>query len=573
MNFILMWLLVSIAMADNIDIDVASDKVLLEEQVTLVVKVETDSENEPLVNVDAVNANIVGQEFRGLSTSTIYNNGNLTSKREYVYAVTLQAKALGRFGLTNISADINGKIIRHQSAWITAVNERQEAPPVLLIATASKTRVYQNEGIVVRYYVLSQVDLVSLDIKEFPKLNNFMKRYLQEQSMRERVNYEGKNYLRQLLYSVVVFPEIAKPLKIDAMKVQVSYDLDGANNPFGIRGGRISSKLLMSKSLEIEVVALPLASAPTGFTGLVGKHQFALTTNKTKVLVNEPLEFKLTVTGPGNLESLDPPEIITSPEFESFDTNSALDIANALSATKKFEYTYLPRKEIKLPAQKIPFAILNSETRLFETVEVEMPAIEVVGGIFQGTPENNEQKSEQMQESTVPRMGNEKKANIAAIPSLSGALFDKSNSDFQFWQMVNIFLTMLLLFLFGGHIYLKSKEINWHEKSFYSLQLAKIKDEGLSYAKIEELLLPFPKIDANLALKNKISLLNLARESKVNLNQLIDKLNDQYETSGKGRKDAAILIKNYWRDLKKLVASLEKWEEDKNDPFSWSWLY
>ena len=138
-----------------------------------------------------------------------------------------------------------------------------------------------------------QVDITSFDIKEFPKLNNFVKRYLQEQGNRERVSYEGKQFVRQLLYSLVLFPEKAKVLKLDPMKVNVTYDLDGERDPFGFGRGKLVTKTISSKTIDVEVLKLPFEKIPTGYTGLVGVHKFSLSINKTKVLVNEPIEIKL----------------------------------------------------------------------------------------------------------------------------------------------------------------------------------------------------------------------------------------------------------------------------------------
>lgn len=554
---------------EKIRVDINSDKVLLEEQVIATIRVETDSDQEPKINVDSVNAEIVSSNYQGVSASSVYANGELTTKKEFIYSVLLQPKSLGRAALTNITADIGGRVLKHESVWFSCVKMREEAPPVFILAVPSKTQVYQNEGILLRYYLMTQVDIASFDIKEFPKLNNFIKRYLQESASRERVAYEGKQFIRQQLYSLVLFPEKSKTLLIDSMRIQVSYDQDGNRDPFGFGGGRLVSKVISSKPIDIEVLNVPADKTPTGYTGLVGKHKFSLSVNKTKVLTNEPVEIKLKIIGTGNLEGADAPTIINDPAFETFDTNSALEIIDAANASKTFEYTYLPRRATKIPAQKIPLSFFNPESQQYETVEVDFPGIEVVGGVYQQEQAATSSTEEKSKETSVIAENSIKKPTIV-LPRYSPPIYGPSVVSANLYRIGNFILLFFALALLVK-LFLDNKELLLKiDSSIYRHKLKKIATNGISYSAMEDLLLPFPSLDSNVSLVAKVKQLNLPPESKVRLESLLENFNQRFAKNSGAAENQNVVDplktwKTYRSDLCMLVQSLESWEKNKKE--------
>lgn len=551
--------------ADKITVDLSTDKATLDEQVTMIIRVESDASVDPVLTADPVNAEILINEYQGATTSTVYMNGQLSTKREFVFAVVLKAKSLGRAGLNNIIAEIGGRNITHPAVWFSAVQEKAELPPVFLLAQPSKTQVYQNEGILVRYYLMSQVDIASFDIKEFPKLNNFVKRYLQEQGTRERVAYEGRQFIRQLLYSLVLFPEKNKLLKLDPMRVNITYDADNQRDPFGFGRGRLVTKTISSKVVDIEVLTIPAEKMPTGYTGLVGKHTFALTVNKNKVLVNEPVEIKLKITGTGNLEGVDAPAIIQDASVESFEANSNFEVIDAMNASKTFEYTYLPRKEIKIPSQKIPLSFFNSDSKQFETVEVDFPGLEVIGGAYASSaPANNSSVITSAKEESK---GNFNRVKIIDSPKYSGPIFSTQASTNKYINLINVLLLVLSMMVVMKMGYDSKHLLPWAKPSQYRKKLKVIAENGVSYAAIEDLLLTFPKPDNNLALKNKLSQLDLPKKTKENLNSLVEQLNQKYASGTKENLNTLNNEKNMWKKYKNdmclLIQALEAWDHNK----------
>lgn len=362
------------------------------EEFTVTVQLETESNSEVSLTEKPVGLEVIAKEFQGYSTSSIYQNGELTVKKAITMVYVLRALNKGRVGLTQIRATQDGKSYEHESLWLTAVDEIPRPSGALLVAEVSKTNAYVNEGILVRYYLYLRAQLASFDIKQFPKLNGFTKRYLQEQGVRERAEYQGNPYVRQLLYSAVVFPEKAGALKIDSMHVSaglIPESEDGGGGLFDLFPSRRSmvTKTLSSNPVVIQVLSQPtlpkeLAADKTVIqTGLVQDHQFQLELDKTKLLVNEPLQMRLRVQGPGNLEGLATFELLNHPDMEEFDKNAKVEVSSPVMATKTIDFTYLPRAGMQLLEQELKFTVLNPTTGQYELKPIKVPAITIEGAL------------------------------------------------------------------------------------------------------------------------------------------------------------------------------------------------
>jgi hypothetical protein len=340
----------------------------------------TDSEM-PNINFSPENLEVVGKSNQGISTRTIYANGKLTVTRELTIVYDLVAAKAGVSGLRNINVQLSQGIIRHPTLTIEIFREPQEILEVFIQADVPKKSLFLGEGVVVRYYLYSKVPVSNLDIKKYPKLNHFLKRFLQEPEQTERVLVDGQTFMRTQIYAAKLFPEKVGELKIDSLKMTASYASARANDPFSAFGinQTMRNKTMTSEVVKIDVLPLP-EPVPTDFTGLVGQHEFQLQTNQTKLIVNEPLELKLTVTGNGALENVDSPVLLKHPGLEEFESNGDLKIIDAYKATKVFDYTFLAKENLKLPASTVVLSYLDPDKGKYIPVELSLPEISVAGG-------------------------------------------------------------------------------------------------------------------------------------------------------------------------------------------------
>jgi len=61
---------------------------------------------------------------------------------------------------------------------------------------------------------------------------------------------------------------------------------------------------------------------PEGFSGIVGKISLSASLSKDTVNVNDAVNYKITISGSGNLKLAASPELKLSPDIEVFDPKS-----------------------------------------------------------------------------------------------------------------------------------------------------------------------------------------------------------------------------------------------------------
>jgi len=391
MTFLIFMFLSFNLFSNELSINVIPQKPAVNDVFQVSFRIFTDSSDDPQIKFSPDNLEVVGRSNQGISTRTIYANGKLSVTREINVTYDLLGKRTGTSFLREIKVVIDGKTLTHPVVPITILKQAEEAPEIFLKADVATNELYVGEGVVVRYYLYSKGPVNSVDIKRYPKLNHFLKRYLQEAERSERVSYDGEVYLRTQIYAAKLFPEKIGEFKIDSLSLTATYPSIRSGDPFGAFGFNRSYKTKSLSSEAVKVVVLPLPTpVPDGFVGLVGKHSFEIQFGKNRLIVNEPLEVKLTISGIGALENLEAPQILKHPSFEEFETNGDLKIANSELATKIFTYTFLPKDNVKIPATQKLFYFFDSDLKKYEPVTLSFPDIEVAGAKLEEKRDNIE---------------------------------------------------------------------------------------------------------------------------------------------------------------------------------------
>ena len=383
MRYILATLLLCLSfsvLANEVKVELNPPKPVAGEVFQAYFRVFTDSDEEPAVNFIPSGVEVVGKSNQGVSTRTVYANGKLTVTRELTIVYELVGAKPGIHYIRDITVQLGSKIIRHPSVSFNILKEAEVLADVFVMADVPKKVVYLGEGIVARYYLYSKVPVSNLDVKKYPKLNNFLKRFLQEPERTERVSVEGQLYMRTQIYAAKLFPEKVGELSVDSLHLAATYPSSRAGDPFGAFGLNrdFKTRTMQSENIKIQVRPLP-EPIPPHFTGLVGPHEFDLQMGQSKLIVNEPLEVKLTVSGVGALENLEAPELLKNPGLEEFESNGDLKIADADRATKVFDYTFLAKENMQLPSKTITLSYFDANSEKYIPTNLKIPEIIVAG--------------------------------------------------------------------------------------------------------------------------------------------------------------------------------------------------
>ena len=367
----------------QVDIRFRPERPLVNEPFNMEVTIAFEGSEEPYISFDPGGLTVEGKSKGGVTFATQLINGQFTSQKTISYIYQLNSNRAGLFYIRNMSAKTGDKEFKNDNIRVQVLREAEKPKDYFLEAIPSKDNVYRGEGFFVNYYLYTRVPIYNQELKEYPKLNGFLKRFKAVDETPERVERNGIIYQRSKKYSARLFAEKTGKLTIDPLRIQVSVGFGNVGG-FGLRDMR--NVTLSSSPVEIQSSMTPTDNIPPGFTGLVGEHTFNLNVKKTKFLANEPIELSLEIIGPGLLEKMDDPVIYSNPDLESFDTRSEIQEISDQKSRKVLEYTYLPRAQFNIDERELSLSYFDPDSNKYVQTKIIIPAIQVIGGDSYSTP-------------------------------------------------------------------------------------------------------------------------------------------------------------------------------------------
>src|SRR3989339_251905 len=182
--------------------------------------IKTFSELEPFLTFIPINLKILKKEVR--KTNDSYNvSGKLKLRKNYHIEYTIFSGSKGMKRIEQIKVDAGEGEQSVQNINIDVAGKALRPAKIFVEAVVDKEKVYKGEGLNVDYYVYisNEVEAIAngVDIREYPKLNNFIKRYIKKPMFVENVQYDGYMLKRSVLYSARIYPQKTGTLKIDAI--------------------------------------------------------------------------------------------------------------------------------------------------------------------------------------------------------------------------------------------------------------------------------------------------------------------------------------------------------------------
>lgn len=508
-------------LADSLEVTVEPREPVVNENFKVVFEVTTEQGTDPIVNFDPLNVEVISRSETGIRTRTTYINGRLSTERSLTIVYEMVATRGGSAFLRNINVDLNGSRIEHRTVRINILKTPKRARDILVRAEVDKDEAFVGESILVRYYLYNRAPVVSTDIKKFPKLENFLKRYHQEKMTAERVELNGSIYTRRVMYTAQLFASEAGEYDIDPITLGVQYSR-GGSSPFdsfglGSRYGQSRNLTVSSPSVPIRVKALPIENVPASFTGLVGKHDFKLELNKNKFVVNEPIELTLKVAGTGALELYEAPRIFTEQSVEQFETSSDLMVREDFSASKSFLYTYLGREAQVIENKRIPFSYFDPESLQFKTEYIDLGQIIIAGrsgSAAKADPAVDPDSRPVEREGPPPQ-------RTRTFEPLYKLAATYSYNALHIAAILGLILIVCLLSVFREKLFTR--------KGRKKGLIAEIGRNGVNYSRLHGMI---SRLGSGADMKDTVRGSALSEQSKQFLIDLIDKCEAQYKESG-----------------------------------------
>ena len=347
---------------------------------------------------------------RSTQSSTQIINGNVTSTSTITFTYILMAGKEGTYKIpgATIVADGNNytsnsveiKVLPpDQSSGAGSGNSRNSSrnqansgkitdKELFMMATASKTNVYEQEAILLTYKVYTQVNLTELR-GDIPDLKGFHTQEVElpNQKTFTLEHYNGRNYNTTIWRQLVLFPQQTGKIEIPSVTFEGTVSqMVASADPFDafFNGGNYVNitKNLVTPKLTINVKELP-AGKPANFSGGVGEFTLSSSISTQELKTNDAVTIKLVISGTGNMKLINTPEVGFPQDFEIYDPkvdNKFNLTRNGLAGNKVIEYLAIPRHAGTYTIPPIEFSYFDLKSQSYKTLKTDAYTLNVAKG-------------------------------------------------------------------------------------------------------------------------------------------------------------------------------------------------
>lgn len=415
------------------------------------------------------------------SSSISIVNGKRTSHSSTSYIYTLEAVEEGTFSMPVATIVVDGRNYKSNSAKIkvlpqdknaaqqqqpgqqpdvttsTSTADKVSADDVFVRAIFSKTKVNEQEAVVVTFKLYSALNIRSLVDAKFPEFDGFMTEEFEFPANRQidLENYKGRNYYTLDVKKTLLFPQRSGKITIPSGSVTLVLIVPTGQRVQTFFGMQVVpadvEKTLRTSPVTVDVSKLP-EGKPLGFSGGVGTFSLNSSLSANKVKANDAITLKVDISGTGNMKLIKNPEVKMPKEFEAYDpkvSNNFKITANGLSGSRTIEYLFIPRYPGKYTMPELEFSYFDTSSRSYKTLKTQAYEIEVDKDPNAGTG----------QSATSYISQQEVKVDQDIRYLKTGKVNFKNYKDHFFGSVTNILWYIIPFILFGISVFLYRNQI------------------------------------------------------------------------------------------------------------------
>ncbi|MBQ7551063.1 MAG: protein BatD [Bacteroidales bacterium] len=342
------------------------------------------------------------------SSSTSWVNGQVTSSTEYSYTYVLRPTKLGEQTIPGVTFVLNGKQVKSNSVKVVVTQENQRAqqqqaqrrssfwdfpemtaPPreiskddIMLKAFASKSNPYQGEEVIVTHklYLSNNIHNFQPTNNELPSQPDLWTYTLgnPDAEVKHTVeNLNGKRYEVYELRKTAVYPQKSGTITITPLELEGIVTI-----PSGFFG-RQEKMTIKSNSVTLNVKPLPTNGKPANFSGLVGTFSMKSSLTKDEMESNDATNLLITISGKGNLQLIENPNITFPNDFDVTEPtiNDKIQTGGSnVNGSRTFEYVIIPRVAGKFTIPSAEFTYFDLSSNSYKTLTTESYELTVAKG-------------------------------------------------------------------------------------------------------------------------------------------------------------------------------------------------
>lgn len=387
----------------------APKSVVVNQQFRLSYKVNRVKAKEPSI-ADIPGFRILSGPNRSTQQSIQMMNGKMESTESVTFTYILMAEKEGEYTFPSATVTVDGEKVTSNTVNVKVLPEDKNSSSsqggsnrervernssstriaddeLFVRATLNKTKVFEQEAVLLTYKVYSLVNLTNLsnptpDLKDF----HIQEVELPRDKQFELDRYNDRNYHSIVWRQFVLFPQQNGKIEIPSLEfegvvaVQTRRNMDPFEMMFNGGPSYVEvKKILKSNPLTLNVESLP-AGKPVAFSGGVGKFSISSTISNTDLKTNEEITLKVIVKGVGNMKLIGAPQMEFPSEFEAYDPiiNNKYSLKNnGFSGEKVFEYLVTPRSSGTFTIPGAKFSYFDIAANSYKTIESEAYTINV----------------------------------------------------------------------------------------------------------------------------------------------------------------------------------------------------
>lgn len=343
---------------------------------------------------------------QSFSQSTQYINGKREQSIALSFIYVLQATKTGTFTIPPAKINVNGKLYESNSLTINVGGSNSNANnsnsgqknqgskqnssrDLYIVANIDKINPYQGEQVVVTYKLYTRVAISNYGYNKIPSFSGFWSYDLikdKDKLEQYREVIDGQQYDVAVLRKMALFPQKSGALQIDPLemecivqtlvRMQNSFDAffndPFSNSPFVTY--QETKRKIASNAIVVNVKPLPTNNKPADFNNNVGKFTVSAKVNKDKAKSNEAITLKYTISGKGNFQLIEKPELNLPSDIEVYEPKIIDNInyaGNIVNGSRTYEFLIIPRNGGEFVINPIPFSYFDVTNNQYVTLNTD----------------------------------------------------------------------------------------------------------------------------------------------------------------------------------------------------------
>jgi hypothetical protein len=355
---------------------------------------DADIAGEPQIpDIPGVSVLLVGGPNR--SSQMTYINGRMTRTTSVTYDYRFTPREVGTFEIPEIEVEADGRVFKTQPVEISVV--KSDTGDLLLVELVGKREsLYVGEPLEVtlriwlrRYtdrqynvkldesHMWSRIDLQGSEWGIFAEELQSLLSRRQRPRGRKVLQPDASGVKREyFLYELdtVIWPQRPGRLDVGDIAILVEYPVRLQRDRFSVFGDLTLAEtrpIVGEVDVQpIEVKSIPLQGRPPYFAGAVGRYEISASAVPTEVAVGEPITITLTVTGSGDLDTLQPPPLADMDELtRDFRVPRDPLAGEVRGNAKQFTQSIRARNDAVDEIPAVPFVYFDPRLEQFVTAQ------------------------------------------------------------------------------------------------------------------------------------------------------------------------------------------------------------